>query len=106
MLTFFSKTFTARTQPGQRQSVQHEAYIVHCYVRPDGLAGTVTTDLEYPPRVAFVLLTQLLDEFAASQGDAWKSATVPDSIVYPPLEEYVAKYQDPGECGEERSDEH
>mmetsp|Transcript_25117 Transcript_25117/g.47220 ORF Transcript_25117/g.47220 Transcript_25117/m.47220 type:complete len:201 (-) Transcript_25117:67-669(-) len=95
MLTFFSKTFTARTQPGQRQSVQHEAYIVHCYVRPDGLAGTVTTDLEYPPRVAFVLLTQLLDEFANAMGDAWKSASVPDSIAYPPLEEYVAKYQDP-----------
>lgn len=27
-------------------------------MRQDGLAGTVTADLEYPPRVAFVLLTQ------------------------------------------------
>lgn len=28
-------------------------------MRQDGLAGTVTADLEYPPRVAFVLLTQV-----------------------------------------------
>ena len=56
MLTFFSKTFTKRTEPGQRQSIEHESYVVHCYVRSDGLAGTVTTDLEYPARVAFVLL--------------------------------------------------
>lgn len=33
-------------------------YNVHVYMRQDGLAGTVTADLEYPPRVAFVLLTQ------------------------------------------------
>jgi synaptobrevin family protein YKT6 len=73
MLTFFSKTFTKRTAPGQRQSVQHESYIVHCYVRADGLAGTVTTDLEYPPRVAFVLLTQLLEEYSNAVTDAvWK----------------------------------
>lgn len=34
-------------------------YNVHVYMRQDGLAGTVTADLEYPPRVAFVLLTQV-----------------------------------------------
>jgi len=73
MLTFFSKTFTARTTAGQRQSVQHESYIVHCYKRPDGLCGTVTADLEYPPRVAFVLLTKLLDEFDKAIGDGWKN---------------------------------
>src|SRR5210317_976899 len=68
MLTFFSKTFTKRTEPGQRQSISHESYVIHCYVRSDGLAGSVTTDAEYPPRVAFVLLTQLLDEFLSSTG--------------------------------------
>ena len=95
MLTFFSKTFTKRTSPGQRQSVQHEAYIVHCYVRPDGLCGTVTADLEYPPRVAFVLLSQLLEEYSNQVGDSWKSANTPESIAFPPLEEYLTKYQDP-----------
>jgi len=95
MLTFFSKTFTKRTQPGQRQSITHEQYVVHCYVRSDGLAGAVTTDLEYPARVAFVLLTQILDEFTGAVGDSWKTVTTPESVSFPPIENYLQKYQDP-----------
>jgi synaptobrevin family protein YKT6 len=95
MITFFTKTFTKRTEPGQRQSITHESYIVHCYVRSDGLAGAVTTDLEYPSRVAFVLLTQLLDEFTGAMGTSWRNTTEINSIDFPPLEGYLAKYQDP-----------
>jgi len=98
MLTFFSKTFTKRTQPGQRQSVTHESYIVHCYVRSDGLAGTVTSDLEYPARVAFVLLTQMLDEFAQEYGDAWKKEIRTESMPFPKMDEYLEKYQNPAEA--------
>ena len=96
MLTFFSKTFTKRTEPGQRQSITHEAYVVHCYVRSDGLAATCTTDLEYPARVAFVLLTQMLDDFEQSVGaEGWRNASVPESVTYPRIEEYLQRYQDP-----------
>ncbi len=95
MLTFFTKTFTKRTEPGQRQSITHESYVVHCYVRSDGLAGAVTTDLEYPSRVAFVLLTQLLDEYMSAMGSSWQNTSEPYSIEYAPLEEYLVKYQDP-----------
>eukprot|EP01083_Nonionella_stella_P040362 109581_1 len=97
MITFFTKTFTKRTQPGQRQSITHESYIVHCYVRSDGLAGAVTTDLEYPSRVAFVLLTQVLDEFTNANGNSWEGAgaTQEYSMEFPPLETYLVKYQDP-----------
>jgi synaptobrevin homolog YKT6 len=92
---FLSKTFLKRTEPGQRQSVTHEGYVVHCYVRHDGLAGSVTTDIEYPSRVAFVLLGQVLDEFVSQHGDAWKTATTPESLPCPKLDEYLQKYQDP-----------
>ena len=92
---FLTKTFMKRTEPGQRQSITHEGYVVHCYVRSDGLGGTVITDEEYPARVAFVLLGQILDEFSSSVGDAWKSCTVPESMAFPQLEEYLQKYQDP-----------
>lgn len=95
MLTFLTKTFIKRTEPGQRQSVSHEGYVVHCYVRSDGLAGTVTTDAEYPARVAFVLLGQLLEEFVSEIGDTWKSCTVAESIPFPPIDEYLVKYQNP-----------
>jgi len=95
MLLFLTKTFTKRTERGQRQSVEHEGYVVHCYVRSDGLGGTVTTDQEYPARVAYSLLGQLLDEFVQEHGDSWKTATTPESITFPAAQEYLEKYQDP-----------
>lgn len=95
MLTFFSKTFTKRTDSGQRQSITHESFVVHVYVRSDGLAGTVISDIEYPARVAFVLLTQMLDEYAVTVGENWKIASQPESVAFPPMEEYLTKYQDP-----------
>lgn len=87
-----------RTEPGQRQSVEHEGYVVHCYVRSDGLGGTVTTDGEYPARVAFVMLGQLLDEFVQKQGDSWKTVTTPESVTFPTADEYLQKYQNPAEA--------
>ena len=95
---FLTKTFMKRTEPGQRQSVEHEGYVVHCYVRSDGLGGTVTTDGEYPARVAFVMLGQLLDEFAQKQGDTWKTVTAPESVTFPTADEYLQKYQNPAEA--------
>lgn len=95
---FLTKTFMKRTEPGQRQSVEHEGYVVHCYVRSDGLGGTVTTDGEYPARVAFVMLGQLLDEFAQKQGDSWKTVTTPESVAFPTADEYLQKYQNPAEA--------
>ena len=98
MIGFLTKTFIKRTEPGQRQSITHEGYVVHCYVRSDGLGGTVTTDLEYPARVAFVLIGQLLEEFSAAHGDTWKSCNAPESMNFPKLDEYLQKYQDPAEA--------
>jgi synaptobrevin family protein YKT6 len=95
MLGFLTRTFMKRTERGQRQSITHEDYVVHCYIRSDGLGGTVVTDSEYPARVAFVLLTQLLDDFTAAFGDTWKTCTAPESMTFPAMEEYLKKYQDP-----------
>ncbi len=95
MIGFLTKTFMKRTESGQRQSITHEGYVVHCYVRSDGLGGTVTTDLEYSPRIAYGLLGPLLEDFTASLGDTWKTCTVPGSIAFPKIEEYLQKYQDP-----------
>lgn len=95
---FLTKTFMKRTERGQRQSVEHEGYVVHCYVRSDGLGGTVTTDQEYPARVAFSLLGQLLEEFTAANGDSWKTVTTPESIAFPTAVEYLEKYQDPAQA--------
>jgi synaptobrevin family protein YKT6 len=98
MINFLTKTFIKRTECGQRQSITHEGYVVHCYVRSDGLAGTVTTDMEYPARVAFVLLGQLLEDFTTEFGDSWNSCVTPESMTFPKGEEYLQKYQNPAEA--------
>merc|ERR1739845_61840 len=98
MLNFFNKTMIKRTDTGQRQSITHESHVVHCYVRSDGLAGSVVTDAEYPSRVAFVLLTQMLDDFISTVGNSWMTVSDPDSISFPEIDEYLRKYQNPGEA--------
>ena len=95
-LTSLTKASMKRTERGQRESFTYERYVVHCYVRSDGLGGTVTTDAEYPARVAFVLVGLLLEELITVQGDTWQAVTTPDSVSFPPMVDYLRFYRDPG----------
>lgn len=94
MITFFDKTIAKRTPPGQRQSVQNEEYFVHIYMRTDGLCGCITCDSEYPPRVAFTILTKLLEDFTQFKPD-WTTETRNEAITWPQLDRDVVRYQDP-----------
>jgi synaptobrevin family protein YKT6 len=102
MITFFSKTITKRTPQGSRQSVQNEDYYVHVYMRSDGLCGCVTCDKEYPARVAFSLLSKILEDFdvtfAAGRPNAWRIAKSDEAIIWPPLDTMITKYQNPAEA--------
>ncbi|GAB9474959.1 Synaptobrevin-like protein [Globisporangium polare] len=97
MINFFSKTFIKRTGLGVRQSIQHEEYMCHVYVRRDGISGIVVADQEYPPRVAFALLNKLIDEYDKEQRGAWKTQTGP-AQDWAPLTTAVADYQDPSKA--------
>ena len=102
MITFFSKTITARTPSGQRQSVQNEDYYVHVYLRADGLCGCVTCDAEYPQRVAYTLLGKCLEDFDAAFPSGtqkyWRGIKVPESITWPPLDQMITDFQDPAQA--------
>lgn len=63
-------------------------------MRTDGLCGSITCDAEYPPRVAFSLLTRLLEDFSTFKPD-WMRETRNEAIQWPQLEGDVLKYQDP-----------
>ena len=63
-------------------------------MRTDGLCGAVTCDAEYPPRVAFSLLTKLLEDFAAFQPQ-WQKESRNEGISWPQLDSDLVKYQDP-----------
>ncbi len=68
MLTFFTRTLMKRTGAGKRQTVSHEGFLCHCYMRSDGLGGVAVCDEEYPARVAFSLISTLQQQFGEKYG--------------------------------------
>lgn len=70
----------------------------HVYVRADNLAGVVISDHEYPSRVSHTLITKILDEFSQKvPSSSWTVITEKD-VVFPQLNAYLAKYQNPREA--------
>lgn len=98
MVSFFTRTFIQRTPKGKRQSVEHEEFMVHCYLRGDGLGACFVADKEYPPRVAFTLLSQLLEQFEVAHRDKWAAITADTAIPFEPLEKALVEYQDPSKA--------
>lgn len=114
MITFFNKTIAKRTPLGQRQSVQNQGnqlfiiiwssshpkswrlaeYFVHVHMRTDGLCACITCDAEYNPRVAFSLMTRLMEDFTTFC-PGWLKETRNEAISWPQLDSDIVKYQDP-----------
>jgi len=69
-MTFFTKTVAERTPANQPSSVEENNYKAHVFRTSGrnpgsmGMAAVMITDLEYPYRPAFSLLTKILDEHA------------------------------------------
>ncbi len=63
-------------------------------MRTDGLCGCVTCDSEYPPRVAFTILTKILEDFTQFKSD-WRTETRNEYVTWPQLENDIIRYQDP-----------
>ncbi|KAL6587483.1 VAMP-like protein ykt61 [Orobanche minor] len=96
-ITFFGRTFCQRTPLGQRQSVQHEEYMIHSYNR-NGLCALGFMDTHYPIRSAFSLLIKVLDEYQKAFGDSWNIAQADSTETWPYLAEAISKFQDPAEA--------
>jgi len=99
-MTFFSQTIAERTKAGQRQDVEDNTggsgYIGHAYARSDGLVGIIISDKDYPLRVAYSLLTKVLDEFSLRYPPSkFQSAT---SLDFPELHTYLTRFQDPNQA--------
>lgn len=97
-MAFASKTIVERTHTPARQSVREKEYMCHVYVRADNLAGVLISDQEYPHRVAHTLITKVLDEFATKiPASSWATADE-QSVAFPQINTYLARYQNPREA--------
>jgi synaptobrevin family protein YKT6 len=98
MLTFISRTIVKRTQPGQRQSVEQDAYLVHVSNR-SGLVAIAVMDKEYPSRSAFCVLGKMCDDYVDKVvGEGWRVVTEDDQRGDALLATAIARYQDPMEA--------
>ena len=97
MLTFISRTIVKRTQPGQRQSVEQDQYLVHVSNR-GGLVAIAVMDREYPARAAFSVLGKISDDYVSKFGDSWKTANGDDPRGAEGLASAIVLYQDPHEA--------
>ena len=97
-ITFAFRQFCKNAAPGTRTSVAHEGQMIHVFVRADGLGAAAMVDNDYPDRVAFTLLSQILDQFTGQYQDKWRGETADDSMPLAGLDAELKKYQDPAEA--------
>jgi len=96
-IVFASRTIAGRTPLGQRQSVEQDEYVVHCYNR-NGLCGLAFVDKEYPLRSAFSVINKVLDEYQTTFGDSWKIKNTDSTDAWPYLPDALVKFQNPTEA--------
>ncbi|CAL2038552.1 hypothetical protein CAEBREN_17612 [Caenorhabditis brenneri] len=98
-MTFTSKLLVERSGLGARSSVKENEYLVHCYVRNDGLSAVCVTDAEYQQRVAMSFLGRVLDDFTNRVPSAqWAVIKGEKDCPYPGLKELLERWQNPREA--------
>lgn len=70
------------------------AYTFHAYGRTEGVAGIIISDPDYPALVAHQLLSKVVDEFL-TRYPRTAFVTGTPTLDFPPLRDYIVKYQDP-----------
>lgn len=98
-INFTARTVCGRANPGDRTAVHLENDMGICYVaiHPNTLGVTVITDPEYPQRVVFSLISEIIQRFLSS-GIAWESVSRDTDLNFAPLEQYLKQYQNPSEA--------
>jgi len=97
-IIFFCRTLMQRTGPGQRQSIDHENYVCHIYLRGDGLGAIAVCDQEYHQRAAYAALNKLLSEFHSVHGETWPLLKQDTPLPFPELDKAIVDYQDPAQA--------
>jgi synaptobrevin family protein YKT6 len=96
---FVSREVVTRSKAGSMLSVEHKEYMCHVRVCSNNLGVAVLADMEYPSRVAFALIQEVLDLFNKAYNESqWTKFTSDTSLNVAGLDEAVAKYQKPEEA--------
>jgi len=104
-IQFGSRQVAQHTKPGAVDSIlpddEHSAieYCIHGYCDPKGvLAATMVTAPDYPAKIVYRLLNQLVCQFASKHGGL-SGVNADTDIEFRQLRECLQKYQDPTNAG-------
>ncbi|KAK0417793.1 hypothetical protein QR680_013214 [Steinernema hermaphroditum] len=98
-MEFTGKLLVERNNVPSRSSMQENEYFCHTYIRQDGLSGVCVTDGEYQKRVAFTMLTKVLDDFSQKVHSVqWAQIKSEKDCTYVGLPELLTKWQNPREA--------
>jgi synaptobrevin family protein YKT6 len=98
-INFHSRTVCGRARPGDKTAVHLENNAGICYVavHPNTLAFTVVSSPEYPQRVVFTMIADLMNQFLNS-GIQWQNIQQDTEVRFPPLQDAIRIYQNPAEA--------
>lgn len=95
---FVSKEVLSRSKASDCLSVQHKEYMCHARSCSNGLGVAVLSDEEYPSRVAFTMIDEVLDLFNSSFNESqWRKFTSDTSLNVIGIDELLVKYGKPEE---------
>jgi len=104
-IRFGSRQVAQHTKPGSVDSIlpddEHSAieYCIHGYCHPKGvLTATMVTAPDYPAKIVYRLLNQLLCQFESKYGGL-SGVNADTDMEFPQLRECLQKYQDPANAG-------
>jgi synaptobrevin family protein YKT6 len=99
-IKFHSRLVVNRTKIGQRASTEFDQNLgkCHSWVHPEGLAAAVLVDSEYPMRVAFTLLNEVVRMFLEQKQGKWEDVAADQALSVPDIEAMFNKFQNPAEA--------
>jgi synaptobrevin family protein YKT6 len=99
-IKFHSRLIVSRTPLGRRLTVDFDQNLgkCHTWVHPQGLGAAVLIDAEYPPRVAFSLLSEAVRIFMEKMDGQWQDMGKDAELKCPEVEELFQKFQNPAEA--------
>ena len=97
-MVFTGKIIVERSSKGSRASVKEQDYMCHVFVNENGISAVAISDKDYPQRVAFNMLSKLIEDFASQVPASVYTVSDPSNYKFTECETYLEKYQNPGEA--------
>ncbi|KAI0446930.1 snare-like protein [Xylaria telfairii] len=103
LMRVISQIVAERTAPNRRRSIEENGCMIHCFARSEGFAAVIISK-DYPSLAVHAILSKVMDEFIAIQGNGTpitqadvESEDYEIETEFPALRKYLCNFQDPSQ---------